>query len=87
MKPVFYFAITIVFAATSPPAARSGLNSILWEYCSHRGAGMLCLVWSVHVAGLLTSLSGLLAWKLMRETLLLSHTIHQDAPISALHTE
>jgi MFS family permease len=32
-------------------------------------AGLLGLVWSVHVAGLLTLLSGLVAWKLMRETL------------------
>jgi MFS family permease len=32
-------------------------------------AGLLGLVWSVHVAGLLTLLSGLVAWKLMKETL------------------
>ena len=32
-------------------------------------AGLLGLVWSVHVAGLLTLVSGLVAWKLMRETL------------------
>ncbi len=32
-------------------------------------AGALGLVWSVHVAGLLTLLSGLLAWAVMRETL------------------
>jgi MFS family permease len=32
-------------------------------------AGLLGLVWSVHVAGLLTLLSGVAAWKLMRETL------------------
>jgi MFS family permease len=32
-------------------------------------AGALGLVWSVHVAGLLTLLSGILAWSVMRETL------------------
>ena len=32
-------------------------------------AGMLGLVWSVHAAGILTLLSGLVAWKWMRETL------------------
>lgn len=32
-------------------------------------ANALGLVWSVHIAGLLTLASGLLAWKLMRETL------------------
>ena len=32
-------------------------------------AGVLGLVWSVHMAGLLTFLSGLVAWKLMSETL------------------
>ncbi len=31
-------------------------------------AELLGLVWSVHVAGLMTLLSGLVAWKLMRET-------------------
>ena len=32
-------------------------------------ASMLGLVWAVHVAGILTALSGLLAWALMNETL------------------
>ena len=32
-------------------------------------AAMLGLVWAVHVAGVLTLISGLLAWRLMRETL------------------
>lgn len=32
-------------------------------------AGSLGLVWSVHVAGLLTLMSGLIVWRLMRETL------------------
>jgi MFS family permease len=32
-------------------------------------AGLLGLVWSVHIAGILTLLSGLTAWWLMRETL------------------
>lgn len=32
-------------------------------------AGLIGLVWSVHVAGLLTLVSGLVAWRLMRETL------------------
>ncbi|MEX2262713.1 MAG: MFS transporter [Bryobacteraceae bacterium] len=32
-------------------------------------AGLLGLVWSVHVAGLLTLMSGILAWRLMDETL------------------
>lgn len=32
-------------------------------------AGSLGLIWSVHVAGLLTLLSGFVAWRLMRETL------------------
>ena len=32
-------------------------------------AGLLGLVWSVHVAGLLTLFSGLVAWRLMSETL------------------
>lgn len=32
-------------------------------------AGMLGLVWAVHVAGMLTLLSGLVAWRLMKETL------------------
>ena len=32
-------------------------------------AAMLGLVWAVHVAGILTFASGLLAWRLMRETL------------------
>jgi hypothetical protein len=31
-------------------------------------AGLLGLVWSVHVAGLLTLFSGVVAWRLMRET-------------------
>ena len=37
-------------------------------------AGLLGLVWSVHVAGMLTLLSGLVAGKLMRETLPASHS-------------
>jgi MFS family permease len=32
-------------------------------------AALLGLVWAVHVAGILTALSGLLAWALMNETL------------------
>jgi hypothetical protein len=32
-------------------------------------AAMFGLVWAVHVAGLLTFLSGLLAWRVMNETL------------------
>lgn len=32
-------------------------------------AAMLGLVWAVHVAGILTMISGLLAWRLMREAL------------------
>jgi hypothetical protein len=32
-------------------------------------AAMLGLVWAVHVAGLLTFLSGLVAWALMDDTL------------------
>ena len=32
-------------------------------------AAMFGLVWAVHVAGILTLLSGLLAWALMSETL------------------
>jgi MFS family permease len=41
-------------------------------------AGMLGLVWAVHVAGLLTLLSGLVAWRLLTETL------HRRAAASAL---
>ena len=47
-------------------------------------AGVLGLVWSVHVAGLLTLASGLVAWKVMTETLLPSHTIPHHAPVPAL---
>jgi MFS family permease len=47
-------------------------------------AGVLGLVWSVHVAGLLTLASGLVAWKVMTETLLPSHTIPHTAPVTAL---
>ncbi|MND09820.1 hypothetical protein D3C83_334420 [compost metagenome] len=32
-------------------------------------AGMFGLVWAVHVAGFLTFASGLVAWRLMQETL------------------
>jgi hypothetical protein len=32
-------------------------------------AAVLGLVWAVHVAGILTLASGLVAWMLMRETL------------------
>jgi MFS family permease len=47
-------------------------------------AGLLGLVWSVHVAGLLTLLSGLVAWKLMRETLRSPQDIHQHGAAAAL---
>jgi MFS family permease len=40
-------------------------------------AGLLGLVWSVHAAGLLTLLSGLVAWKLMKETSQTAHPGHQ----------
>jgi MFS family permease len=47
-------------------------------------AGVLGLVWSVHAAGLLTLVSGLVAWKAMQETLLPSHPVHQEAPVWTL---
>jgi MFS family permease len=47
-------------------------------------AGLLSLVWSVHVAGILTLLSGLVAWRLMRETLRTSPPTHPERPTSVL---
>jgi MFS family permease len=50
-------------------------------------AGVLGLVWPVHVAGLLTLLSGLVAHKLMEETLPPSHTVDQHAPGDRPHIQ
>jgi MFS family permease len=45
-------------------------------------AGLLDLVWSVHVAGMLTLLSGLVAWKLMTETLRTSHALQAGSSLT-----
>jgi hypothetical protein len=42
-------------------------------------ANLLGLVWAIHVAGLLTSLSGMFAWMLIRET---AHKAPTPGPFS-----
>jgi len=44
-------------------------------------AALLGLVWAVHVAGILTALSGLLAWAQMDETLPRVHPAPDAVPL------